>query len=160
MRVCVCVCMCVYVFVFVYMCAALVVEHAMLYYTVSCDLCGSTILLHVIVQMARFPEKRFTEHKMCVLWFSLQHLSKIFLTLRRIQRDNIIKKHWSSCKYQLFLSDFNETWIFSSDLRKLFRYKISCESVKWDQSHSTRTDRPTNMNLIVAFRNCAKAPKN
>ena len=56
-----CACVCARV------CAALFVQHAMRYYTVICDLSGSNIFLHIIVQTARFPEKRVTEHKMCVL---------------------------------------------------------------------------------------------
>ena len=52
--------------------------------------------------------KKVTEHKMCVLIFCAT-LSKIFLILRRIQRDIIINVRRSSCKVPLFLSDFNET---------------------------------------------------
>ena len=52
-----------------------------------------------------------------VLWYS--HLSEIFLISRRIGWDIIINVHKSLCRVPLFLSDFNETWIFLTDLLKL-----------------------------------------
>jgi len=62
--------------------------------------------------------------------------------------------------YPLFLSDFNETWIFSMDLRKT--YQISWKSVKWlaEFFHADgRTARQTDMTkVIVAFHNYANAP--
>ena len=42
----------------------------------------------------------------CVLLFSLQILSEIFLILRRIQRDIITNVHRSSCKVQVILVIF------------------------------------------------------
>ena len=48
------------------------------------------------------------KHKMCVL-ISLQLLSEIFLTIRRIQLDIIINVHMSSCKVQLLLLEFTKT---------------------------------------------------
>jgi hypothetical protein len=64
-------------------------------------------------------------------------------------------------KYPLFLSDLNESWVFSADIRKILKYEISRKSVQWEPSCSMRTDRQTEMTkLIFAFRNFAKAPKN
>ena len=61
-------------------------------------------------------------------------------------------------KYPLFLSDFNETLIFSTDFRKILKCKISLQSIQWEPS-SMRTDRRTEMTkLIVAFRSFANAP--
>ena len=51
-------------------------------------------------------------------WFSIQLLSEIDIILRRIERDVIINIHSSSYEVPLFLSDFDEIWIFSADIRK------------------------------------------
>jgi len=68
-------------------------------------------------------------------------------------------------KYPLFLFDCNDTWIFSTNFRKIPKYQISRKSTHWDPSCSMqtdeRTDGRTNMTkLIVAFRNFANAPTN
>ena len=95
----------------------------------------------------------------CVFWFSLQLLSKTFLTLRRNERD-IIKMYISlHVKYPLFVTDFNKTWIFRTDFRKLLQYKISWKSVYWEPSCSMRTYRQTDRH-DEALRNLANAPNN
>jgi hypothetical protein len=66
----------------------------------------------------------------CVVWFPLQRLSKTFLILRRTERN----------KYPFLLSDFNKTWLFSRDFRKILRIKFM-KSVHWEPSCSMRTDR-------------------
>jgi hypothetical protein len=68
-------------------------------------------------------------------------------------------------KYQIFLSDFNQTWTFSRYWRKILQYQISWKSVKWEPSYSMRTDgrahRWTDMTkLIVTFRNFVITHKN
>ena len=46
-------------------------------------------------------------------------------------------------KYPLFLSDFNETWIFSAYFRKILKYQILCKFCQWESTCSVRTDRRT-----------------
>jgi hypothetical protein len=63
-------------------------------------------------------------------------------------------------KYTLVLSDFDETWIFSTYFRKILTYQISWKSVQREPKCSMWTDGRTDMTkLIVAFRNFANAPK-
>ena len=39
-------------------------------------------------------------------------------------------------KYQLFLSDFNKTRIFSTDFRKILNYQTALKSITWRDSQS------------------------
>jgi hypothetical protein len=90
----------------------------------------------------------------CVFWFSLQ--------LRNISHS---KRNWARCDPKCIVTvavvRFNETLIFWTDFRKIFKYQISWKSVQWEPSWSMRTDkRRTDMpKLIVVLWNFANAPK-
>jgi hypothetical protein len=75
-----------------------------------------------------------------VFRFSVQLLSEIFFILRRMERDMVKNVCWCSREVPLFMSDFNESWIFSTVFRNIFKYQISRKSVQWEPSCSTRTD--------------------
>jgi hypothetical protein len=108
-------CVCVFV--------ALVSQHATrMRLIVTCGLSGYTIFFHI--SHKRHDFRRVTEHK-SVFWFSLQLSSETFLIPRGNERDMIKNVHGLHIKYPLFLSDFNETWIFSTVFRKPLKYQIS-----------------------------------
>ena len=81
------------------------------------------VFLHYLINGEIF--KKMLLNTKCVFWFSLQLLSETFLILRRTERDMIKNLNWSSCKVPDILSDFNENWIFLTDLRKIFKCQIS-----------------------------------
>jgi len=74
-----------------------------------CSLSGSTMFsfsLYLINDMDFQGEKKRLNIK-CRFWGSLQPCSETLLILRRTHRDTIKNIHMSSCKFPLFLSDFN-----------------------------------------------------
>jgi len=56
---------------------------------------------------------------------------EVFLILRRTERHMILNVHNFYVQYPLFSSYFNETGIFQTHLRIIFKYQISLNSVQW-----------------------------
>jgi len=87
--------------------------------------------------------KKFTEHKMCVLIFSTTFVWSIAHSKKKWARYDKKMYVCRHVKYPLFLSDFDETWIFATDFQKILKYEISRRSVHWEPSCSMRTDGQT-----------------
>jgi hypothetical protein len=99
-------------------------------------------------------EKKCFEYKIVIRVY-LQHLSEIYIILRRIE------EIWSKLyiglhvKYPLFLYDFNET-----NFLKILKYQTLWKSGQWEPRYFMRTDERTDMTkVLVAFRNSANSPK-
>jgi hypothetical protein len=107
-----------------------------------CDLHGCTIFFNFISQTLRFSKKKNIEHETCLNFsykFLLKHFS-FYEELREIWSKMYIGLH---VKYPIFLSDFNETWLFLTDFQKILKYQISWKSIQWELSCSVWMDRQT-----------------
>ena len=99
----------------------------------------------------------------CVFWYSLQLLSKIFLTSRRIARDIIKNVYWCSRKVPgildrvLWKLNFHNRFSKNTQLSNVLKIR----PVGAEVFHAgRRTDGQTDMEkLIAAFRNFANAPE-
>jgi hypothetical protein len=124
-------------------------------------LCLYHIFRHYLINGKIFGKKLLNILKY-VFSLSLQRIFKIFLILRRIQRDIVICMKTSSCKVPLFLEDLKKL-----DFPTVFRRKSP--DLKFHQNPSSgsrvvscgQTEGQTGMKkLIVAFRNFASTPQN
>jgi len=78
----------------------------------------------------------------CVLWFSLQLLSKILLILRRIKRDTITNARRFSCTILVILVRFQWNLNILERFSEKHKYKMSGKFAQWGPSCNTyrRTD--------------------
>jgi hypothetical protein len=100
------------------------------YYIVICVPSSCTVFFHISHKKHSFRKKKILNVR-CVFWFSAQGFSEIFLILRRNERDIIINVHRSSST--VFLTDFNQPWIFWTDIRKALTCHISL-NFQWESS--------------------------
>ena len=120
------------------------------------------IIIIIILSYKRHDfRKNVIEHKMFVLIFTTNFVCETFLILERISDISVcIDLH---TKYALFLSDFNETWIFADRFSKKYSYIKFHENTFIDSRvvPCGWMDRQRDMTkLVFALRNSANAPKN
>jgi hypothetical protein len=101
--------------------------------------CGLSTVPHYFHKGHDCREKKLLNIKR-VFSFSLKLFSEIFLIL--IQRDIFINVHSRSCEVPIILFRFQWNLNFSTNFRRILKYKISCKSVQWGRVVPWgRTDR-------------------
>jgi hypothetical protein len=128
-----------------------------------CDLCHVriySVFPHYLINGTIFGRK-VLQHTACVLIFSTTFVWNIAYC----------RKDWAAyyrkctyiglyVRYALLLSDYNESWIFCADFRKILKFYESPSSGSAFVP-DRRTYRQTGiMKPIAAFRNFANAPEN
>jgi hypothetical protein len=119
---------------------------------------SSSVACYILPQLSTSSRKttRYSEESSeykHVIRFSLRLLSETFLIIWGTERDIMTNAGYAGLrvKYPLFLSRFNEAWIFSTDFRRILLYQISWKSVQWEPSCSMRTDGRTDRRDEAVF---------
>jgi hypothetical protein len=106
-------------------------------------------LYNIFPHCLKIFEKELSNIK-CVTTFSLQLLPETLIIIEEL----VINVHRSSCNGPVKLSDFNESWIFSTDFLKSLKYQIFWKSVQWKPSCSMWIDWQSDIpKLKLCFRN-------
>ena len=143
-------------------CAALVIQHAMcMCHITICGLTYSTIFFHISHKQHNF-RKKVIQYKMCV---SISSTNFTWDVCHSKKKMSAIWSKMSSglhVKYPLFLSDFNETWIFLTDFEKYTNIKFHGNPSSGSRVIScAQIDKRTDMTkLTVTFHNFASVLKN
>ena len=122
----------------------------------------AVVTLLVMVSVVRgTPHPITLLNIICAFWFSIQLLCETFLTVFI----EILSRIYISIhvKYPFFLSDFNESWIFSVDFQKNSQVKFheNLSSGSWVFHVEGRRDRQTDMTrLTFPFHNFMNVSKN
>ena len=97
---------------------------------------------------------------MCVLIFSTTFVCRVTHSKKNLEGCGQETYIGLDVKYPLFLSDFNDTRIFSADFRKYSNIKFHEHSAvcSRDVPCGQKDGRTDMTKLIVAFRNFANAP--
>jgi hypothetical protein len=113
------------------------------YYVVICGLLDLSYFSTLSHKRYSFRE-RVAEYKMYVLIWSTNFVWNISHS-EKCQRDVIVSVQYTGLrvKYPLFLSHFNETRIFSTDFRKIFKCPVSRKSLQRETRFSMRIDGGT-----------------
>ena len=124
------------------------------------------ILLHLSTLFHKVQDfcKNVLEHKIC-----FDFLYKIVSNISHCNRNSARHYNYSPyvfiVKYRLFLFDFNESWISSTDFRKILKNQFPWKHIQWNRvfpygQTDVRTDGEKEVSkIIVAFRNFANAPE-
>ena len=124
------------------------------HYIVRCGVCGCRTFPHYLTNgMNFFWRGGVNEHNKCVLIFSATFVCNISYCNKKWGR-YIVNVHTSPCKVPVILSDGNEIWTFSTDLRKILKFRFrECPSSGSRGVPYRRTDSDTSANEDDSFRN-------
>jgi hypothetical protein len=108
----------------------------------SCASCLTLQYLSTYLTNGTIFEKNLLLNIKCVFWFSIQffvwNISHYKMDLAKcFHKCTYISLH---VKCALFLSDFNETWIFSTVLPEILKCHLAWKFVRWKTSCYKRTD--------------------